>query len=160
MGGPIARALSAQHGAKQPCDLSIGGGGGFIYFGVGAHPSPFAAELLGVISFDSQTGGQHGGIIAGGMGKYTGGFAAMRSWNDWSETTSPVVFGNGATAIAPKRIGPMTINEANYGGVLEYENGELQIGGYLGAASSSGRAAGVGGYLSLAATRTCSCQAH
>jgi len=103
-----------------------------LYFGIGFHPSIFAAELLGVISYDSQVGGQHGGLVAGGIGKYTGGVEAMRSWNDWSETISPIAFANGANTIAPKQLGPITIGESNYGGILELENGELQIGGYLG----------------------------
>lgn len=84
----------------------------------------------------------------------------MRSWNDWSETISPIAFANGANTIAPKQLGPITIGESNYGGILELENGELQIGGYLGGAGSSGRAAGVGGYLSVTATSSCSCQSH
>jgi len=135
------------------------GGGAFTYFGMGFHRGSLKGELLGVISYDSQTGGQHGGVLAGGVGNVTGGIEAMRTWSDWKETISPIAFENGATAIAPRRLGPMTINESNYGGILEFENGELQIGGYLGGANSSGRAAGIGGYLSLAPT-TCSCQAH
>lgn len=161
-GGPIGRALAAHYGAAKPCDpsFSLAGGGAFLYFGMGFHPGPLAAELLGVISYDSQIGGQHGGLIAGGFGKYTGGVEAMRSWNDWSETVSPIGFANGATAITPTKLGPMTIGESNYGGILELENGELQIGGYLGGAGSSGRAGGIGGYLSITASSSCSCQSH
>jgi len=127
---------------------------------MGFHPGPFALELLGVISYDSQTGGQHGGVLAGGAGNYTAGIEAMRTWNDWKETISPIAFANGAKAIAPKRLGPMNINESNYGGVLELENGELQIGGYLGGGNSSGRAAGIGGYLSVTLKSPCSCQSN
>jgi hypothetical protein len=152
----------AANGRGNPCfdAYSVVGGGAFTYFGLGFHLDSLAAEILGVISYDSQTGGQHGGVLAGGVGKYTGGIEAMRTWNDWTETVSPIGFANGVKAIAPRRFGPMTINESNYGGVFEFENGQLQIGGYLGGASSSGRAAGIGGYLSLASTSTCSCQSH
>ena len=166
-GGPISRALAAHYGAKQPCDpsFSVAGGGGFLYFGGSFHRGSVTAELLGVISYDSQVGGQHGGLVAGGVGKYTGGFEAMRSWNDWSETVSPIGFANGAQAIAPKQLGPLSINDANYGGILELENGELQIGGYLGGAnnvagSDFARVAGIGGYLSVTAKSSCSCQSH
>jgi hypothetical protein len=162
MGGPIGRNLAAHYGAMKPCDMSfsVAGGGAFIYFGLGAHPGPFAAELLGVISYDSQTGGQHGGVLAGGVGNYTAGIEALRTWNNWQETISPIGFSNGVAAIVPKSIGPVTVTEANYGGLLELDNGELQIGGYLGGANSAGRAAGIGGYLSLTATSTCGCQAQ
>jgi hypothetical protein len=159
-GGTIA--ANRLPGVDSLClpSLSVVGGGAFGYFGMGFHPGPFALELLGVISYDSQTGGQHGGVLAGGAGNYTAGIEAMRTWNDWKETISPIAFANGAKAIAPKRLGPMNINESNYGGVLELENGELQIGGYLGGGNSSGRAAGIGGYLSVTLKSPCSCQSN
>ncbi len=163
----MMRAVSAQHGAVQPCDpsFSVVGGGAVLYFGGSFHRGSVTAELLGVISYDSQVGGPHGGLIAGGVGKYTGGFEAMRSWNDWSETVSPISFANGSQAIAPKQLGPMSINDANYGGLLELENGELQIGGYLvGANNVAGsdfaRVAGIGRYLSVTAKSSCSCLSH
>jgi hypothetical protein len=108
-----------------------------------------------VISYDSEAGGQHGGVLAGGAGDFTGGIEALRTWSNWQETISPIGFANGSTAIAPKSLGPITMENANYGGLLEYENGQLQVGGFVGGASNSGRAAGIGGYISLSLTGSC-----
>jgi RHS repeat-associated protein len=122
------------------------GGGGFGYAGIGADFKYVKGEMLAVIAYDSEVGGQHGALVAGGIGKLTGGREWIRTWNGWKETSTPVGFVDGKT-VAPQTMGGMNM-EGNYGGVFEHENGEWQIGGYLGA-SKSGRAGGVGGYVSL-----------
>jgi RHS repeat-associated protein len=139
-----------------PPIITFCGGGGFVYGGVGGDVGGnVEGELIGLISYDSVTGGEHGGLIAGGIGPYTGGFEAMRTWSNWQETITPIAFANGSTAITPKNLGPLKISEADYGGFLQYDNGQLQIGGYVGGASKSGRAAGIGGYVSVSTTGSC-----
>jgi len=126
------------------------GGGGFTYFGGEFGVGKLKLESLGVVAYDTQTGGQHGGILAAEAGHYSGGVESVRTWRDWQEHTSMIGFANGDKSIVPKKLGPLTMDRANYGGLLQWENQQLVFGGYLGGANSkTGRFLGFGGYLSV-----------
>jgi hypothetical protein len=124
-------------------------GGGFGYGGGEVEAGPVKAELIGVVAYDSKEGGQHGGIVAGGIGKFTGGIESTRTWSDWQEHTSNIGFLNGASPITPRKLGPMDITKSNYGGLAQFNNGQLTIGGYAGLETKGGRAFGAGAYLNL-----------
>lgn len=128
---------------------SVCSGGGFAYGGGEVEKGPVKAELIGVVAYDSKGGGQHGGIVAGGIGPFTGGIESTRTWSDWQEHTSNIGFVNGASAITPRKLGPMEITKSNYGGLVQFNNGQLTVGGYAGLETRGGRAFGTGGYLTL-----------
>ena len=124
--------------------------GGFAYAGTEFDIGIAKGESLAVVAYDSATGGEHGGILAGGIGHYTGGIESVRTWSDWQAHTSPIGFVNGASPLVPTNLGPLKVSEANYGGLAQYQNGQLSIGGYLGGANKeTGRGAGGGGYITL-----------
>ncbi len=129
---------------------SVCAGGGFAYAGTEFDIGVAKGESLAVIAYDSKEGGSHGGILAGGIGHYTGGIESVRTWSDWQEHTSPIGFVGGASSLTPTSVGPLKVNEANYGGLFQYQNGQLSVGGYLGGANKeTGRGAGGGGYITL-----------
>ena len=125
-------------------------------WGADIHAGPVAFELLGVVSYDSSAGGQHGGLIAGRAGPVTGGVEATRTWSNWQQTISPIGFVNGSSAIAPTNLGPLKVSSADYGGLASYDanSDSAEIGGYLGG-SSGGRAGGAGAYVSVGLSGTC-----
>jgi hypothetical protein len=126
------------------------GWGGFTYFGGEFGISKLRVEGLGVVAYDSQTGGEHGGILAAEAGHYAGGVESVRTWSDWQEHTSFIGFANGEQSITPKKLGPMTMDKANYGGLFQWQNGQLVFGGYLGGANSTtGRFLGGGAYFAV-----------
>jgi len=128
---------------------SVCGGGAFAYGGGAGHLGPVAAEGIAVVAYDSQSGGEHGGIIAGGFGNFTGGIESTRTWSDWQEHTSFIGFINGTQSITPRNLGPMNVTEGDYGGLAQFINGQLVLGTYGGVGTTGGRAAGGGFYLSL-----------
>ena len=132
----------------------ICGWGAFGYTGFeGKLIGPVKGEVLAFVSYDSQLGGSHGGILAGKLGPWSGGFEFIRTWSDWKETKAPVVFLNGVSQL-PVPTGPLKMTSKDYGGVLELEDGQLQVGGYAGG-TFAGRAGGLGFYLSLALLSGC-----
>ena len=70
----------------------------------------------------------------------------MRAWSDWQEHRSNIAFVNGARSITPRNLGPMEVTKSNYGGLGQYDNGQLTIGGYAGVETSGERAFGGGLY--------------
>jgi RHS repeat-associated protein len=146
--------------AKKPANNGLKGlipsvcaGGGFAYAGTEFDVRVAKGESLAVVAYDSATGGMHGGILAGGIGRFTGGIESVRTRNDWQEHTSPIGFVNGAQSLAPTNVGPLKVNEANYGGLVQFQNGQLTVGGFLGGANKeTGRGAGGGGYITLSWT--------
>jgi RHS repeat-associated protein len=122
------------------------GGGGFVYGG-GAFDLGKAAhaEVLGIVQYDTSTGGAHGGLVGAGAGDVTVGLEALRSWRTRQVTTAPIILG-GSSVKMPGRLAGKT---GDFGGLLEYDNGKLSIGGYAGGSGKSGRAAGGGGYITL-----------
>jgi hypothetical protein len=139
-----------------PPVITFCGGGGFVYGGADIHSGALGFELLGVVSYDSSAGGQHGGLIAGKARSFSGGVEAMRTWSNWQQTISPIGFVNGSSAIAPTNLGPLNVSSADYGGLASYDptTGLAEIGGYLGG-SGGGRAGGVGGYVSISFNGSC-----
>ncbi|MGB7553196.1 MAG: RHS repeat-associated core domain-containing protein [Candidatus Korobacteraceae bacterium] len=128
---------------------SICSGGGFGYGGGEGEFGPAKVELIAVVAYDSKVGGEHGGIVAGGFGNLTGGIESTRTWNDWQDHTFYIGFVNGAQSITPRNLGPMQITNANYGGLVQFINGQLVVGGYGGVQTGGARALGAGAYVSL-----------
>ncbi len=88
--------------------------------------------------------------MGAGAGNFTGGVESMRTWNDWQAHTTPIGLGGieipGATNVFGKNINTQS---KDFGGLAQYENGNLSLGLYGGLAFGSGRAFGGGGYLTL-----------
>ncbi len=151
-GGTVDTVKAANNGLLSKLKNlvpSVCSGGGFAYGGGEVEAGPVKAELIGVVAYDSKEGGQHGGIVAGGLGPFTGGIESTRTWSDWQEHTTNIGFVNGASAITPRKLGPMEITKSNYGGLFQFNNGQLTVGGYVGLETKGARAFGTGGYLTL-----------
>lgn len=102
-------------------------------------------EMLGLVEYDSTTGGSHGGLFGGGLGNATFEVESMRNWSTWQSSTTPIGIG-GPSFQMP---GPLNGMKGDAGGFFQFDNG-LNIGGYFGGhGPNSGRAAGGGGYLRL-----------
>jgi RHS repeat-associated protein len=112
------------------------------------------AEAVIVVGYDSQEGGAHGTVWAGGVGLgegrpgISGGIEVSRTWRDWKEHYEPIVFPADLSGHAP------TIGGLHFGGYLQggplvqYADGHVIIGGYLGGAKGT-YAGGGGGYVNL-----------
>jgi RHS repeat-associated protein len=122
------------------------GGGAFVYGGATEGIGPLHVEMLGVVAYDSETGGQHGGIVAAGAENVVFGFEAIRNWKDWSEHTVPIFLGGGSLPLSGKFKG----KTGDVGGLVTIENGAVVIGAYSGATKGY-RTGGGGGYVSLKA---------
>lgn len=99
--------------------------------------------------YDSKTGGQHGGILVGGVGPFAGGIESTRTWSDWQVHTSNIGFVSGERSITPRKLGPIEVTKSNYGGLVQFNNWQLTLGGYVGAETKGARAFGGGGYLTV-----------
>lgn len=124
--------------------------GGFGYFGrefeIGKYGS---AEAVAVVGWDSKEGGAHGVVIAGGIGPLSGGYEFSRTWSDWKEHRTPIVFVGGDKHI--HGIGGKKFDgQGQYGALGQYDpvNHMLTLGGYGGGAKDT-FAGGLGGYVVL-----------
>lgn len=133
--------------------IKVCSGGGFVYGGGVGEYGPAKFELLGVVGYDSKEGGAHGGILAAGAGPLVVGVESMRTWSDWKQHTGPIGLLGGSTPTTGT--GPFNIAGKDYGGFAQYQNGQLSVGGYGGGSAASGRAAGVGGYVTVSLTGKC-----
>jgi hypothetical protein len=139
------------NGNAQPVDPlsalpSICSGGGFGYLGLGGHFGSLSAEALGLISYDSKEGGEHGGILEAGAGGRSLGIESTRTWHGWQEHDSLIGFGGRTQSFQPK--GPFKIDNSHHGGLLQWTEGNLNIGGYAGVGSGV-RFIGAGIYASV-----------
>jgi hypothetical protein len=75
----------------------------------------------------------------------------MRQWDGWVEHTGPIGLGGVELTGAKRRFGKnINVHSNDVGGLLQYENGQLSIGGYLGATLANQiYGFGGGGYLTI-----------
>jgi RHS repeat-associated protein len=135
------------------CSWGVFGYGGGEFegevFGVEAN-----GELVGVVGYDSEEGGAHGGVVAGGVSLghglpgFSGGYEASRTWRDWQEHDEPIVFPADFSGHAPTIGGINFADHLQGGPLIQYENGHTTIGGYFGGTKGY-RVLGLGGYVNL-----------
>jgi RHS repeat-associated protein len=125
-------------------------GGGFGYAGVGGGAGPVHGEALALVQYDSEEGGSHGGLMGAGVGHYTFGFEAMRTWKDWQEHISPIALGGIEIPGVTRAFGrQLNTHSRDIGGLAQLENGHLSLGIYGGITLPSYRTFGGGGYFTL-----------
>jgi RHS repeat-associated protein len=129
---------------------SVCGGGGFGYGGVGLGAGRVHGEVLGLVQYDSQSGGAHGGLLGIGAGHFTGGFESMRTWNDWQTHTGPIALGGVEIPGASRQFGKkIDVHSRDIGGLAQYDDGNLSLGLYSGITLGSRRTFGGGAYVTL-----------
>jgi hypothetical protein len=132
--------------------------GGFGYAGREVDFKLFGAktnaEAVAVVGYDSQEGGAHGSVWAGGLSLpgdkvgISGGIEVSRTWRDWQEHREPIVFPADRSGHAPTIGGIKFADHVQGGPLVQYANGQLSIGGYLGGVKGT-LVGGGGGYVNL-----------
>jgi RHS repeat-associated protein len=125
---------------------SVCSGGGFGYAAANIALAPHVGiESVGLVAYDSEEGGAHGGILGLESGPTVTGVESLRTWNDWQTHTGAIVLGGGKFSAASKKFGKnVKTGTLDAGGFANWTGGQLSVGGYLG-----GKIFGGGGYLSL-----------
>lgn len=101
-------------------------------------------ESIGLVEYDSKEGGAHGGVLGLELGPVVVGVESLRTWNDWTSHTGPILIGGDEFSAASKMFGKnVKTGTLDAGGFASWMNGEFSVGGYLGAGIFGG-----GGYLS------------
>jgi hypothetical protein len=88
-----------------------------------------------LIQYDTENGGSHGGIVAGGTSSVSYGFESMRTWSDWQAHTGPIAIG-GRTSL-----------RGHTGLVMQPDNGNLTVGAFLGRGTDL--PGGLGGFVTI-----------
>ena len=101
-------------------------------------------ELLGLLQWDSQDGGSHGGLVAAGRGPAMVGVESMRNWRDWATHYGYVGLAGlkGASRWFGKAVGRP--GSVEVGGVVATEDGTTSVGAYAG-----GDVIGAGAYMTI-----------
>jgi hypothetical protein len=126
-------------------------GGEFLYGGIGAKSKKLgvSGECLVLLQYDSEEGGSHSSLWAGGLGPFSGGVEVTRTWKDWEEKVTPIGLGEHEIPSSSKIFGKkVVISSWDIGGFVDYdsEQKEFSLGGFAGFTLGSGRSFGGGGY--------------